>query len=416
MPSGLQIPTDGSPNTLFADKALDDPTFSLGALLSPIGVEEFFADVWEQRPLVINRDALDVYGDLLSLDDVDHALTTLNLRYPEVRLASSEQPPKADDYTFSDGRIDVLAVSKLFANGVTIVLDQMQRHISALGTLCRDMESEIGATFQTNLYLTPPHGGGFKVHYDTHDVFILQIAGSKEWGLFESPIALPMSGQYHEESGAAPGQETHRFTLRAGDIAYIPRGIYHQAHASDELSLHITLGAMVRTWCELMLEAVSELSLRDVAFRRALPIGFGTGKFNQAQAEKEFRKLAQRMVESMDFKETANGFRREFARVHEYVLRDQLLQMAVLKSLSAESVVVARSGGTRFIERLKGKIIISHLNRTIEFPAHAEKSLEAALSGAQMRVADIDGDLDLTGKLALARRLIEEGLLRTIPD
>lgn len=69
--------------------------------------------------------------------------------------------------------IDAVAVSKLFANGVTIVLDQMQRRLLTLATLCRDMENEVGTTFQTNLYLTPPHGGGFEVHYDTHDVFIL---------------------------------------------------------------------------------------------------------------------------------------------------------------------------------------------------------------------------------------------------
>lgn len=401
---------------MFADRPLDDRTFSLGWLLSPIGVEEFFAEIWEKLPLVVNRDAPGKYRDLLSLDDVDRALTTLNLRHPEIRLASTEQPPKADDYTFSDGRIDAVAVGKLFANGVTIILDQMQRRIPALGRLCRDLESEAGTTFSTNLYLTPSRGGGFKVHYDTHDVFILQIAGSKEWRLFESPIELPMSGQHHDESGTAPGEQTHHFTLRAGDMAYIPRGIYHQAHAGDELSLHITLGAMVKTWCELLLEAVSELSLRDVAFRRALPIGFETGKFEHVEAEKEFRRLAHQMVASMNFEETAGGFRREFARTRHWVVNDQLLQMSELERLSSESVVVARSGGTCLIERVADKIIVYHLNRTIEFPAHVEKSLAATLSGAQMRVAEIDGDLDLPGKLTLARRLIEEGLLRTIPS
>jgi ribosomal protein L16 Arg81 hydroxylase len=380
-----------------------------------MGVEEFFADFWEQRPLIVNRDAPHLFAELLSLEVVDRALTTLNLRYSEIRLVSTEQPPKADDYTLADGRIDVVAVTKLFANGVTIVLDHMQRRIPSLGLLCRDLESEVGITFSTNLYLTPPHGGGFKVHYDTHDVFILQIAGSKEWVLFDSPIALPMSGQYHDESGTTPGLETHRFTLWAGDLAYIPRGIYHQAHASDDLSLHITLGAMVKTWCELMLEAVSELGLRDVTFRRALPIGFETGKFDHAQAEQEFRRLAQRMVESMSFEATAAGFIREFARTRHSVLRDQLLQIREVKGLSAESMVVARRGGTGLIHRLADKITVYHANREIEFPLHAEKSLAAVLSGAEMRVADIDGDLDLPGKLALAKRLIEEGLLRTNP-
>lgn len=400
-------------STLFADKT-DSSTFSLGELLSPISTDEFFAEVWEKRPLIVNREAPGAYRNLLSLEDVDRALTTLHLRHPEIRLVSIEQPPKADDYTFADGRIDAVAVSKFFANGVTIILDHMQRRIPSLGTLCRDLESEVGTTFSTNLYLTPPRGGGFKVHYDTHDVFILQIAGEKEWILFENPIALPMSGQYHDESGTEPGRETHRFTLRTGDIAYIPRGVYHEAHASDELSLHITLGAMIKTWCELMLEAVSEVGLRDVALRRALPIGFETGKFDHLEVEQEFRRLAREMIESMNFEETARGFAREFARTRHWVLADQLVQMSEIKGLSGESLILARGGGTTLVERLADKIIVYHLNRGIEFPLHAEKGLQSTLSGAQLRVADIKGDLDLPGKIALARRLIEEGVLRIV--
>lgn len=82
-----------------------------------------------------------------------------------------------------------------------------------------------------------------------------------------------------------------------------------------------------RTWCELMLEAVSALSLREVAFRRAVPLGFETGRFDHAQAEKEFCKLAQLMVESMNFEETANAFKREFSRTRHSVMRHQLLQI-----------------------------------------------------------------------------------------
>ena len=415
MPKGRRILTNIPSNILLLDTLQAHPTFSLGALLSPIGVQDFFADVWQKRPLIVNRDAASAFSDLLSLDDVDRVLTTLNLRYPEIRLVTSKGAPKADDYTFSDSRIDAIAVSKLFANGVTIVLDQMQRRLVTLATLCRNMENELGITFQTNLYLTPPRGGGFKIHYDTHDVFILQVTGSKEWRLFESPVVLPMPGQYHDETGAVPGHETHRFTLHAGDIAYIPRGIYHQAHASDDISLHITLGAMVRTWCELMLEAVSELSLREVSFRRAVPLGFETGRFDHAQAEKEFCRLTRLMVESLNFEETANAFKREFSRTRHSVMRHQLLQMTEIKDLSADSIVVSRQEASDLIERFEDKLIVYQSNRTIEFPVHLEISLRAALSGCPMRVGDIDGDLDLSGKLALTRRLIEEGILRTIP-
>lgn len=380
-------------------------------LIWPIAPETFFSDAWEKQPLVVRRRDANVYRDLLSIDDVDEALTTLNLSYPEIRLARVDQPLDPGDYTFPDGRIDPLAVTKLFRSGVTIVFDQMQRRLPSLGELCRDLESELGIAFQTNLYVTPPHAGGFKGHYDTHDVFVLQIVGSKQWELFESLVELPMPGQHGDDNGTAPGKCTHRFRLHAGDLVYLPRGIYHQARANDEVSMHVTLGAMVRTWCEFLLEAVSELSLRDVAFRRALPIGIGIGKFDHGGAQKEFQSLLTRLAASSDFERTAHSLSKEFVRKHDGILRQQLLQISSLGNLSSESVVVARKGAVRSIERVGDKLAVCHLNTAIELPAHVEKSLSSALSGAPLRVADIAGELDLGGKITLARTLIEEGLL-----
>lgn len=308
-------------------------------LISPIATETFFSDVWEKQPLVVRRHGASAYDDLLSLHDVDEALTTLNLSYAEIRLARVDQPPDPADYTFPDGRIDPLAVTKLFRSGVTIVLDQMQRRLPALGELCRDLESELGIAFQTNLYVAPPRAGGFKGHYDTHDVFVLQIAGSKEWEVFESSVELPMPGQRGDKNGAPAGPLTDRFTLDAGDLVYLPRGTYHQARASDQVSLHVTLGAMLRTWCEFLLEAVSELSLRDVAFRHALPIGIGVGKFDRSGAQKEFQSLLARLAESSDFDQTAQSLSKEFLRQHDGVLRRQLVQAASLNDLSSESAI-----------------------------------------------------------------------------
>ena len=34
---------------------------------------------------------------------------------------------------------------------------------------------------QANAYITPPQNQGFSHHYDVHDVFVLQLAGEKEW-------------------------------------------------------------------------------------------------------------------------------------------------------------------------------------------------------------------------------------------
>lgn len=277
-------------------------------LIAPINTATFFAEYWEKRPLLISRRDSTRYRDILRIEDVDHVLTTLNLRYPDIRVAKGAQLPDAQGFTLPDGRIDVLAVTKLFADGTTIILDQMQQRVSTLSRLCSDLEGELGVTFQSNLYLTPPASRGFKVHYDTHDVFILQVSGSKVWELFQSPFALPMPGQPHDETSIAHGGVVERFTLEEGDLAYIPRGVYHEAHSTNHLSLHVTLGAITRTWSEFLIEAVAEVSTRDATFRRALPIGFGLPSYDHSAANSEFRSLWTRLTEQLDFNAVGQAF------------------------------------------------------------------------------------------------------------
>lgn len=390
---------------------------SFASLIAPVSAEQFFAEYWERNSLVVPRRDVSFYRDVLSLDDVDHALTTLNLHYPEIRVARGSEPPKAEDFTLPDGRIDTVALIKHFVDGTTLILDNMQQRIPQLGRLCGDLERELGVAFHTNLYLTPPGSRGFKVHYDTHDVFILQVAGSKHWELFDSPIELPMPGQIHDQSGVAPGASTLNFTLHAGDLAYVPRGVYHEAKSGDALSLHITLGAITRSWGEFLIETLSEVFLRDAEFRRALPVGFSLPAHDHRAASAEFRRLWTRLAGKLDFGAVASSFVKEFARRHDPELSGQLSQIIQLERLTPQSVVVLRDGLIPIVEKDANSLTIRIRNTATSLPPHAEESIRAVLRAQPIRIVDMPGALDVDGKLILARRMIKEGLLRVAePD
>src|SRR5262249_23030854 len=152
---------------------------------------------------------------------------------------------KPDDYAFPEsGRIDLPRAYQLFNSGATIALGQMHERLPELATLCRAMEQRFSSHFQTNLYLSPRNAQGFKTHFDSHDVFALQVAGSKQWTLNDTLIELPLHGQKFEPEKHMAGAATREITLRAGDVLYCPRGLFHSARATDEVSLHITLGVM----------------------------------------------------------------------------------------------------------------------------------------------------------------------------
>lgn len=385
-------------------------------LLAPMAPEDFFRTHWEKRPLVLNRSEPNRHAALLGLAEVDRILTADDLAFPRIRLARGEDRIDPADFTFAGGRIDALAVTKLFGDGTTIIFDQLQRRVPALRDLCGDLEDELGVAFHTNIYLTPPKARGFKVHYDTHDVFILQLAGAKEWEVFESPIELPLTGQTHDQEGRVPGVLIDRFRLEPGDLAYLPRGIYHQAASDDEASLHITLGVVERSWCALMLEAVSEASLRDVELRRALPVGFGLPDFDPAAAEAEFRRLWARLTEQVDFAAVGHGFQQRGVRSQERCLEGQLLQTVRLAEVSDDSLLAARPQRVLAAAEPDGCLTVETPAISVTFPAVARAAVEALLSGRALRPRDFPGRLDRPGRLALARRMIREGLIRLVDE
>jgi ribosomal protein L16 Arg81 hydroxylase len=136
-----------------------------------------------------------------------------------------------------------------------------------------------------------PDAQGFKTHHDTHDVFVLQISGSKQWRTYEPVVRLPPPGQRFYWQTPPDGPAANTLTLRPGDLFYCPRGVPHDARAGKQASLHISLGALVTTWTELLLEIVADVALRDAAFRAGLPARFATNNIEPAVLNKTLRDL-----------------------------------------------------------------------------------------------------------------------------
>ncbi len=73
--------------------------------------------------------------------------------------------------------------------------------------------------------LTPGDASGFTTHYDTQDVFILQIGGRKHWRISQPTIALPHRTQACSPIGFAPPPPDLELELEPGDLLYLPREI-----------------------------------------------------------------------------------------------------------------------------------------------------------------------------------------------
>src|SRR5690348_1661254 len=247
------------------------PRPSLDWLISPVTKQQYFEEYWETSPLVVRRGQPDYFSSLLSLNEVDRIITTPDRRYPDICLKNASRPIAADDYSLSCGSLDIPKVYQLFQDGSTITLAYLDTVVPTLTVFCRALENEFSFPFQTNVYLTPAGAQGAQRHYDTHDVFVLQVAGSKKWTIFGTPVESPLAGQDYDARQHELGPATLEFELNAGDVAYIPRGVGHEACCTDTISLHITAGILRYTWADLLLELLARASLSDPAFRKALP-------------------------------------------------------------------------------------------------------------------------------------------------
>jgi len=384
--------------------------------IAPVSRDDFFAHSYEKKHLVIRRGQADYYSDLLSTGDIDWALTTLGLSVPEVNITRADATITAADFAYETGFVDPVAATRLFADGATIILSNLQERLPKLADFCRALEKVFSARVQTNIYLTPAHSQGFKAHYDGHDVLVLQVEGTKEWRIYDTPVALPLADQGFDPHDVPIGAETDRFLLEPGDMVYVPRGLTHDAVSTDQTSLHITTGLMVRSWADLLTEAVRMMAHDNVEFREALPPGFTDEGYDLGPAQEKFAALLAR-VTAADLEPVLHEFREDFIGSRLPRVHGQMAELARMADLNATSRLIARPNLIYRLMDVPGKgdeddtVAVSCQGAVISLPSFAREPLAHALSGQAFSLTDLPGDLDEAGRAVLVRRLLREGLV-----
>lgn len=381
-------------------------------LIDPILPPTFFTEYYEQKPLLIERRDPAKWEQLLSIETIDHHLATTTPRHPDVFLVDSARDLKPDDYSSPDshppGKIDLPRAYELFAAGATISLTQMHERIAPLARLCRAMEKTFSCHFQTNIYLSPQNAQGFKTHFDSHDVFVLQVAGSKQWTIYDTPIVLPLRGQAFEPGRHTPGPATREFTLNAGDLFYCPRGVFHSARSTDTTSLHITLGLIGKTWAEVMMEAVSEACLATPELRRNLPAGYANPGYDPRDALANFRAMFETVAREAELAPILERLADEFVTSRRPDFSGCLLELDATVSL--DSRVAPRPDLVYRLREADEQLEVIFGASEISFPGFVKGALEFALGDGAFAIRDLP-HLDDEEKLVLVRRLLREGLL-----
>ena len=234
----------------------------LANLLQPYSVSEFFQRNWTNKAVVISAEGKKKFTHLFSWEKLNYLLNFHQLKYPELRLALDE---KVLNETDNDNLIE------LCQSGATLIVDQIHKLIPEVTQFASEIKYDLGYSTQVNAYCSWPGRQGFSCHYDTHEVFILQVDGKKQWYVFTDTIKHPLTDQKSTSFSAPEVDPYLSCTLYPGDILYIPRGHWHYAVALDEPSLHLTLGVHCKTGIDFLEWLVSELRQKE-EWRKSLPL------------------------------------------------------------------------------------------------------------------------------------------------
>jgi ribosomal protein L16 Arg81 hydroxylase len=256
---------------------------TLQTLLSPVTPERFLAEHFDRAPLHI-QGSPDKFADVLDwpginrLLDMTHVWTETSLK---LVLDSAPVPPAT--YSVKAVSRDGAPVLQPVAakvqdwvrRGASVVMNDVDSLTPGLAAVSDALEGAGFGKAQANVYISWQSHKAFHSHYDTHDVWAVQVEGEKIWNIWEGraewPIPHPVfRGQKQDHHDQAKGALREAVHLKKGDILYLPRGWYHDALAEAPNSVHVAYGVHAPLGMDV-LNVLMERALYDAEFRRPLP-------------------------------------------------------------------------------------------------------------------------------------------------
>jgi hypothetical protein len=248
---------------------------SLEEILQPCPREEFLSSSWGITYKHV-QGWPGKFSHLLPWERLNEILEQHRLDFPRLRLTRDGQSLAPSAYLRhitgrgkpAVPRLRHAELTQQLSAGATLVLDAVDELHQPLTELAEGLELFFHERVQINAYAGWRTSHGFDLHWDDHDVFILQVTGRKRWSIHGMTRPYPIAGDSKKDK--PDGEPLWEKTLQDGDLLYIPRGFWHVALPLNEPTLHLTVGVHNRTGMDLLRWATERMRGSEV-FRKDLP-------------------------------------------------------------------------------------------------------------------------------------------------
>ena len=290
-------------------------------------------------------------------------------------------------------------VLELHAGGASMVLQGLQFTEPHLGRVANNLALDLGHAVQINAYLSPVGARGLELHFDYHDVFVLQLDGCKRWRVWE-----PLDRTRHPvRSGTRVSMPTFDelrepaldLSLTAGDCLYLPRGFAHAAETVESASSHLTIGILAPTWQQAVGHAVDG-AVAAGALRQSITAGIDAAPALDA------------LTPHLDPLAVRRWMAREVWR------RQPATRLRPLQTpaITVDTPLTVTPGPLLWLTPIGDRVELGLGDRALTMPAEATGLLAAILrSERPFSLAELDADLDESSRVVVGQRLAVEGVI-----
>jgi 50S ribosomal protein L16 3-hydroxylase len=194
-------------------------------LLGGLTAEEFLADYWQKKPLLV-RGAVPGFTGVPGLGGRDDMLALAARDDVESRFVS-----QAEGWTLEHGPFNPAALKRrkkpwtVLAQGVNLVNADGERLMRAFDFIPYARLDDLMVSYATD-------GGGVGPHFDSYDVFLLQGIGQRRWRIGKQKDQTLIDGL--PVRILADFHPTHDWVLGPGDLLYLPPEWAHDGIAVGE--------------------------------------------------------------------------------------------------------------------------------------------------------------------------------------
>ena len=239
---------------------LDEPW----ALLGGRSPQEFMKLFWHKKPLLV-RGAIPAF--LLS-KQLNEPLESQISAQDLFKIAATDEAEArlihAKPWSFTEGPFKKKSLPSLETPNWTLLLQGMEARHPAAAKILSWFRFIPDARLDDLMVSIAGPGGGVGPHFDSYDVFLIQMSGRRRWRISEQkdlslnpklPLKILQNFQYEQE-----------WDLEPGDMLYLPPHVAHDGIALDPGCQTWSVGFRSPSYKELLQEGLWRLaeSLEDL--------------------------------------------------------------------------------------------------------------------------------------------------------